>query len=191
MYKEDLKSYLRKDYTSFIYKYIDMLQEIFTYLKYSSNPKDMSDYGETAHHKKYVYSSKIEVTKINGDSNEKLADATFVLMKGNQYYNVDANGNVTWVDDLNNQDPTLCATKYTTQADGIITFAGIMDGDYKLVEVEAPAGYNKLPLPVDVSVNGTTINQQTGVPTSNATTKIIANSIKLCPFIFIIIPLLI
>ena len=145
------------------------------YLKYSSNPKNMSDYGETAHHKKYVYSSKIEVTKIDGDSNEELADATFVLMKGNKYYNVDANGNVTWVDDLNNQDPTLCATKYTTQADGIITFAGIMDGDYKLVEVEAPAGYNKLPQPVDVSVNGTTINQQTGVPTSNATTQIIAN----------------
>lgn len=146
------------------------------FLRYSTNPKNADDKTETPKEIVYVYSSKIVVTKIDGVSKEKLANATFVLMKGNQYYNVDEKGFVTWVNNLDATENEKGATRFTTKEDGVITFAGIRDGDYKLVEVEAPAGYNKLPQPVDVTVNGTTIDQQTGVPTSEATTKTVENN---------------
>ena len=122
------------------------------YLEYSNNPKT-STTTTTPKEIVYVYSSKIEVTKVDGaDKTTKLAGATFALTKvvdgTTKYYSVDDKGNVSWVDSLEK------ATTYTTKEDGVITFAGIKDGDYSLVETKAPEGYNKLPQPVPVKVTG-------------------------------------
>lgn len=135
------------------------------YLKYSTNPKT-SDLQETVKEREYVYSSKLTINKIDGDDKTELAGATFVLMKGTQYYSVSEDGTVSWEDTLE------AATKYTTGEDGVISFDGLKDGDYKLVEIEAPIGYNKLPQPVDVHVAGKVVEKQ---PMPVELTKIVEN----------------
>ena len=121
-------------------------------LTYSNNPKTDTT-TTTTPEEEYVYSSKIVVTKVDGaDNTVKLEGATFVLMNGNKYYQaVESEGKlveVKWVDSIED------ATKLTTEADGIISFEGLKNGSYKLVETKAPEGYNKLPQPVDVTING-------------------------------------
>ena len=135
------------------------------YLKYSTNPKT-SDLQETVKEREYVYSSKLTINKIDGDDKTELAGATFVLMKGTQYYSVSEDGTVSWEDTLE------AATKYTTGEDGVISFDGLKDGDYKLVEIEAPIGYNRLPQPVDVHVAGKVVEKQ---PMPVELTKIVEN----------------
>ena len=41
----------------------------------------------------------------------------------------------------------------TTDATGVLTFKGLAEGTYKLVEVKAPDGYNKLSKPVTITIN--------------------------------------
>ena len=140
-------------------------------LTYSNNPKN-NEKTTTKEIEKYVYSSKIIVTKVDGaDKNVKLKGATFVLMKGNQYYNAIYENNklvdVEWEDTIDK------ATKLTTGEDGIISFDGLQDGTYHLVETEAPEGYNKLPLPVEVYITGG-MNDKTPIPV--VTSKIVENN---------------
>ncbi len=68
------------------------------------------------------------------------------------YYKADeTSGEVTWVAEA---DRDTAATKVITDADGAASFDGIADGTYYLEEVKAPAGYNLLTAPVEVTVNG-------------------------------------
>ena len=43
----------------------------------------------------------------------------------------------------------------TTPAGGRISFTGLKEGTYKLVELKAPAGYNKLSAPIEVVISAT------------------------------------
>jgi len=131
-------------------------------LTYSNNPKENTT-TTTTPEEEFVYSSKIVVTKVDGaDNSVKLEGATFVLMNGNQYYKAVMDGDklvkVEWKDSIDD------ATKYTTGTDGIISFEGLKDGSYKLVETEAPLGYNKLPQPVEVEVNCDYDDNQKAIP---------------------------
>ena len=141
-------------------------------LTYSNNPKT-NDKTTTTEIQIPVYSSEIVVTKIEeGNEEIKLANAKFVLTKkdasGNTLYYkaVDASGNkitnITNTQSLVNVEwvSTLAeATELVTDETGVITFKGIENGTYQLVETEAPAGYNKLTGPETVKVGYT---DQTG-----------------------------
>ena len=122
-------------------------------LTYSNNPKDLTKKTTTPPQIERVYSSKVEVTKVDGANKEtKLAGATFVLKGSEGYYKEVMEGDklvkVEWV--ANEDD----ATHKTTDETGVISFEGIENGDYQLIETHAPDGYNKLPNPVDVKISG-------------------------------------
>ncbi len=128
-----------------------------------------------------VYSSSIEVTKLDGaDTSIKLAGAKFVLKNSEgKYYSIigygwsqDEQGNnifrandIEWVTNIAD------ATVFTTNENGtleyeydgftigtekmiITSFEGLKDGTYYLVETEAPQGYNKLTKEITVTVDG-------------------------------------
>ena len=87
-----------------------------------------------------VWTAEVQVNKETGEG-EPLEGAGFVVKNSeNKYYKVDAEGNVTWVDDIE------AATMYETGKDGKLSskFEGLTVGSYTLVEKQVPAGYNKL-----------------------------------------------
>lgn len=83
---------------------------------------------------------KIDVYKYTGTDNAKtgLAGAGFVLKNADGKYYKLTDGIVSWVDSIEN------AIEYTTASDTYtVTFAGLANGTYTLVEKTVPAGYNK------------------------------------------------
>lgn len=134
-------------------------------LTYSNNPKNNESF-ETFTDEEIVYSSQIEVTKVDAKDNTVTLDgAKFVIKnsEGKYYaaYNIAEDGtktimtnvstteglvDVEWVD---SEDE---ATVLVTGTDGVVLFKGVENGQYSLVEVEAPEGYNKLTGPVTVKV---------------------------------------
>lgn len=129
-------------------------------LTYSNNPKE-DTIVTTTPIEIPVYSSELNIDKIDAnDETKTLAGAIFVIKdeEGKYYRAEDSEGNiitdvsttenvalVRWVD-------TEEATKLVTGIDGKVTFEGIENGTYYIVEVEAPDGYNRLTGPVTVKV---------------------------------------
>jgi len=111
---------------------------------------------ETAEHKTTTYTWKIDVLKFTMDGENKvtLAGAVFELLDkdGNAIkfskvagaavptYKVDAEGTITQI---------------TTDANGKFEIVGLDEGAYKLHEVSAPEGYNKLAADLDVVITST------------------------------------
>lgn len=108
---------------------------------------------ETAEHKTTTYTWKIDVLKftMDGENKVSLAGAVFELLDkdGNAIkfsevagaavptYKVDAEGAITQI---------------TTDANGKFEIVGLDEGAYKLHEVSAPEGYNKLAADLDVVI---------------------------------------
>lgn len=117
-------------------------------LEYSNNPYDEESKGTTPEKEVYVYDFDIVIDKYEkGDTEHKLEGAEFVLKKGEKYYFWNENEKkVDWVD---SEDK---ATKRVTDEDGAINFAGLDSGNYSLIEVKAPDGYNKLSDPISVEI---------------------------------------
>ena len=134
-------------------------------LTYSNNPKDLTSTATTPPVEIPVYTSEVNVIKVDGtDETIKLAGASFVIknVEGLYYQALNADKkiitnltttegvvDVNWVE--NEEEATLLVTDEI----GIITFKGIENGTYYLVEVEAPVGYNKLTSPVTIKVGYT------------------------------------
>lgn len=130
-------------------------------LTYSNDPKTDSTF-TTPEIEVKVYSSEINVIKVDATNDEiRLAGASFVVKNelGLYYQALDGEGtvitntistgdvaDVNWVEDMES------ATLLVTDEKGIVTFEGVENGTYYLVEVEAPEGYNKLDKPVMVKV---------------------------------------
>ena len=133
-------------------------------LTYSNNPTDKTSKATKPAEEHEVYSAKIVINKFETDNEDKkLPDAKFVLYKkaatdadpnAIQYYKkwdaTDTTKAVTWVDNI------AKATEVTTDKDGAAYFEGLADGTYYLVETKAPAGYNQLTGPKEVTVAGST-----------------------------------
>lgn len=133
------------------------------------NPNGESNGGTAPEDPVKVYTSSIIVDKVLKEGDElvtgtKIPGAKFVLTKtveenGEEvikYYSYDEETKtVSWNATYTEDDVK------TTDSKGKVEFVGLADGDYELVEIEAPAGYNKLAAPVEVTVNaveGTTEN---------------------------------
>lgn len=114
-------------------------------LEYSNNPHD--DTTEKTKDSKKVYTGAIKVIKHEEGHEEKLlAGAKFKLKNSEgKFYKLD-NNKVTWV----TEDQ---ADEKTTGDEGVVEFKGLENGTYYLVETEAPAGFNKLTSPVEVTVD--------------------------------------
>lgn len=136
------------------------------------NPNGENEGGTTPEDPVKVYTSSIIVDKVLKEGNDlvpdtKIPGAKFVLTKTVEedgknvikYYSYDeATKTVSWNATYTEDDVK------TTDINGKVEFVGLADGDYELVEIEAPAGYNKLADPVKVTVNAveeTTVNGET------------------------------
>lgn len=129
-------------------------------LVYSNDPADGESKETTPPVEEEVYSSKIVIDKYDaGDETKetKLEGAKFILYKKvegvNQYYKYTAAtdtlpAKVEWVTDKDQ------ATVVTTNDNGVASFDGLADGTYYLEETKAPNGYNLLPEPVKIVVDG-------------------------------------
>ena len=99
-------------------------------LTFSNNPYNEEDNGETPGSDTRVYTTAIQLTKVDGnDNNIKLTGAKFKISGG----------------DL---------TEYEAEVDnnGVLKIEGIGAGTYTIEETQAPVGYNKLKEPITVVV---------------------------------------
>ena len=133
---------------------------------YSNNPSNSESKTTNPPVEVKVYTAKLVIDKVDGkNENTKLDGAKFVLKNSDgQFYKYE-NDTVSWVDDQS------AATVVTTDKNGAASFNGLENGTYKLVETEAPAGYNLLTAPVSV-----TINYNTGIAGVGQTTQVKNNS---------------
>lgn len=123
------------------------------YLEYSSNP-NFSGTGtpptsETPKDKVLVFTYELDVNKVDGaETTKKLKDAEFKLQNADgKWATVDNTNKVTgWVD---TQDK---GSILKTDANGLAKIIGLDAGNYKLHETKAPAGYNKLKDPIDITI---------------------------------------
>lgn len=160
------------------------------HLVFSNNPNG-EGHGETPKDKNIVFTYKVDATKVNPEGTE-LPGAAFELFK----HVKDSSGKLTWepkgvMNAIQNPDGTytiLDATKVTK-----FEWNGIDDGDYKLVEVVTPAGYNTMepllftvtathsetadkPVLLTLSGNTTTGDVITGNPNTGILTSRIVNN---------------
>ena len=139
-------------------------------MKYSNDPTAATTNTTTPQVQK-VYSSKIVIDKYDKDvSTKKLSGAEFVLYKVvsgvNKYYKWDDTAKkVEWVTTVGD------ATRKTTSTDGAASFEGLADGTYYLEETKAPAGYNPLEKPQEITVSGSDTD-----PSKLTTTAEVENS---------------
>lgn len=107
-----------------------------------------------------VHTGGIRVLKVDSQTEEPLAGATFKLAR--QAVDGDMTTEKLIIDGVEQDvvyeefyidtDLTQKAEEYTTTEDGTIIMYGLAYGTYYLVETKAPAGYNLLTMPVQVTV---------------------------------------
>lgn len=113
----------------------------YAHLVFSNNPNG-EGYGKTTPDKNIVFTYKVDANKVNPEGT-KLPGAAFELFK----HVKDSSGNLTWeskgvMNATKNKDGTYTIDNATDLTE--FAWNGIDDGDYKLVEVVTPAGYNTM-----------------------------------------------
>lgn len=115
----------------------------------SSNTK----YTPDSQTKTYTWDVDVFKYTMNGETETALADATFTLSK-----NADGSSPIALVSKGNNvyrvakTGETGTVTEITTDATGKFTIQGLDADTYYLTETKAPAGYNKLPSAVTITI---------------------------------------
>lgn len=145
-------------------------QKNTAFLLYSNNPHDNSSSGKTPPATVYDWTFKMNVQKVDGADKEKeLKDAKFVLSKSGtvELGTIAENGTPAETGNLIKlvYDPTDSTYRVATASDakttyvmtaGNITIKGLDDAEnYYLYETKAPAGYNRLTVPVKFRIYAT------------------------------------
>ncbi|MCI8862560.1 MAG: SpaH/EbpB family LPXTG-anchored major pilin [Lachnospiraceae bacterium] len=107
---------------------------------------------EESETKTYVYEFDVEKYTMKDNEEVMLAGAKFTLST-----NADGTNPITFSQDK--EDPTVYkvdknsqTSEITTGDTGKLTFRGLAAGTYYLTEIEAPAGYNMLPRPIEIQI---------------------------------------
>lgn len=126
------------------------------YLKYSNNPNagGEEEFGETPKDTVWVFTYKVDGTKVDGATKTPLENAEFVFYKEvdrvKNYVVLNANHKVlSWTTDKTK------ATPIKSVANGKFEIIGLDHGTYFLEETVAPAGYNLLKEPITVVLTAT------------------------------------
>ena len=82
---------------------------------------------------------KIDETTRNNTPSRKLPGASFQLYKGTTVTNGEGQPSISWSEQGEAQ-----TTSSASGSEGTLTFSGLTEGRYKIVETQAPAGYNNL-----------------------------------------------
>ena len=109
---------------------------------------------------------KIDETTRNNTPSTKLPGASFQLYKGTTVTDNEGQQSISW-----NAQGEAQTTSSASGSEGTLTFSGLTEGRYKIVETQAPAGYNNLTGAIYFTIsvngvvtwtdeNGTTINSQ-------------------------------
>ena len=142
-------------------------QDNKAYLEYSNNPHDNTTTNKTPEKVVYDWTFKMEVNKVDGESNAQLTDAKFVLSKKKKpdLGEIRDDGTPSNTKDLinliDNGDGsyTVAPAGYTgtyVMTAGNITIKGLDDAtEYYLYETKAPAGYNRLTDAVKFKITAT------------------------------------
>ena len=162
--------------------YNDGKQDNKAYLEYSNNPHDNTTTNKTPEKVVYDWTFKMEVNKIDGESNAPLSDAKFVLSKNGSRSlgTIGDDGTPSNTKDLisliENSDGsyTVAPAGHTgtyVMTAGNITIKGLDDAtEYYLYETKAPAGYNRLTDAVKFKI--TADYDETGKNCTSVTTKV-------------------
>ena len=162
--------------------YTDGKQDNKAYLEYSNNPHDNMTTNKTPEKVVYDWTFKMEVNKIDGESNATLTDAKFVLSKNGSCAlgAIDDDGQPTNTENLislidnGNGSYTVAPADHTgtyVMTAGNITIKGLDDdAEYYLYETKAPAGYNRLTDAVKFKI--TADYDETGKNCTSVTTQV-------------------
>lgn len=171
--KMDTGNELYTYYTGILNKnakvYNDGKQDNKAYLEYSNNPHDNTTKNKTPEKVVYDWTFKMEINKIDGESNAPLSDAKFVLSKNRNCslgtIGDDGMPSITTdlIDLIENNDGsyTVAPAGYIgpvvkVMTAGKITIKGLDDAtEYYLYETKAPAGYNRLTDAVKFKITAT------------------------------------
>ena len=131
------------------------------YLEYSNNP-NVGGSGETSktpEDKVIAFTYKLDVTKLDGATKDKLEGAKFKLKAedgahSGKWARVSNDKISGWVD---NEDD---ATELKSGANGVFSVIGLDDGKYRLKETVAPSGYNTLTDAIEFIISAETSNSQ-------------------------------
>ena len=123
------------------------------YLEYTNDPNFVGSGNPTTSNTPkdtvLVFTYELDINKVDGaETTKKLKDAEFKLQNADgKWATVDNTNKVTgWVD---TQDK---GSILKTDANGLAKIIGLDAGSYKLYETKAPAGYNKLKEPIDITI---------------------------------------
>ena len=131
------------------------------WLEYSNNPYNLADKGKTREKKVTVFTFDIKVKKYFKTVDTPLADAVFSLYKA---ANFDTTTNTGIAENFIAQNTTAgqykhalpsstTTTELRSPADGNIDIIGLEEGEYYLVEIDAPKGYNLLEDPIKITIS--------------------------------------
>ena len=128
-------------------------------VNFSTNP-DGTGEGSSTPDKVHTYTFGFDVTKVDADDDKALEGAIFELQDadGNAVeFSAQVIGGVTYYrpakDNAFDDVDAQVVTQLKSDANGKIHFIGLAEGEYSLVEIQAPAGYNKLEQPIKVDID--------------------------------------
>ena len=130
------------------------------YLTYTANPVTEGD-GETLPKKTITYTYKLQIHKVDKQTNESLQGAKFTIQVAQSSTDAESRGKYLQA------DGSLSTTAYTfiTDASGMIEVPRIDEGVYTVVETEAPSHYAKQAADITITITSA-LNQTTAALTS-------------------------